>query len=89
MPFVRTFAPFVAGVARMTRAKFTFYDVTGAVLWVGGLVTLGYFFGNIPFVKEHLEKIIWALIVVPGLIAIVGAMRARKTEGAGEGATSA
>jgi membrane-associated protein len=80
MPFVRTFAPFVAGVARMTRAKFTFYDVTGAVLWVGGLVTAGYFFGNIPFVKEHLEKIIWALIVVPGLIAIVGAMRGRKRE---------
>ena len=78
MPFVRTFAPFVAGVAQMTRAKFTFYDVTGAVLWVGGLVTAGYFFGNIPFVKEHLEKIIWALIVVPGLIAIVGAMRARQ-----------
>ncbi len=85
MPFVRTFAPFVAGVARMTRAKFTFFDVTGAVLWVGGLVTLGYFFGNIPFVKEHLEKIIWALIVVPGLIAIVGAMRGRKGQGATSG----
>ncbi len=78
MPFVRTFAPFVAGVAQMTRSKFTFYDVTGAVLWVGGLVTLGYFFGNIPIVKEHLEKVIWALIVVPGLIAIFGAMKARK-----------
>ncbi len=78
MPFVRTFAPFVAGVARMTRSKFSFYDVTGAVLWVGGLVTAGYFFGNIPFVKAHLEKIIWALIVVPGLIAIFSAMRGRK-----------
>jgi membrane-associated protein len=78
MPFVRTFAPFVAGVARMTRSKFSLYDVTGAVLWVGGLVTAGYFFGNIPFVKAHLEKIIWALIVVPGLIAIFGAMRGRK-----------
>ncbi len=79
MPFVRTFAPFVAGVARMTRSKFSLYDVTGAVLWVGGLVTAGYFFGNIPFVKAHLEKIIWALIVVPGLIAIFGAMRGRKS----------
>jgi membrane-associated protein len=84
MPFVRTFAPFVAGVARMTRAKFSVYDVTGAVLWVGGLVTAGYFFGNIPFVKEHLEKIIWALIVVPGLIAIVGAMRGRKGDRDGQ-----
>ncbi len=81
MPFVRTFAPFVAGVAQMTRAKFSFYDVTGAVLWVGGLVSAGYFFGNIPFVKQHLEKIIWALIVVPGLIAIFGAMRGRKSQG--------
>ncbi len=79
MPFVRTFAPFVAGVAQMTRSKFTLYDVTGGVLWVGGLVTMGYFFGNIPWVKEHLEKVIWALIVIPGLIAIFGAMKARKT----------
>ncbi len=76
MPFVRTFAPFVAGVAQMTRSKFTFYDVTGGVLWVGGLVLAGYLFGNIPFVREHLDKIIWALIIVPGLIAIFSAMRA-------------
>ena len=78
MPFVRTFAPFVAGVAAMTRAKFTFYDVTGGTLWVGGLIGAGYLFGNIPFVKEHLDKIIWAMIVVPGLIAIFGAWRARR-----------
>jgi membrane-associated protein len=78
MPFVRTFAPFVAGVAAMTRAKFTFYDVTGGALWVGGLIGAGYLFGNIPFVKEHLDKIIWAMIVVPGLIAIAGAWRARR-----------
>jgi membrane-associated protein len=43
MPFVRTFAPFVAGVAQMTRRKFTFYDITGALLWVGGIVTAGFF----------------------------------------------
>jgi membrane-associated protein len=85
MPFARTFAPFVAGVAQMTRSKFTLYDVTGAVLWVGGLVTAGYFFGNIPFVKQHLDKIIWALIVVPGLLAIFGAMRARAKEAAAKG----
>jgi membrane-associated protein len=59
MPFLRTFAPFVAGVAHMTRRKFSFYDVTGGTLWVGGIVTAGYFFGSIPWVKEHLEKIIW------------------------------
>ena len=41
MPFLRTFAPFVAGVAQMTRSKFTFFDVTGGALWVGGIVTRG------------------------------------------------
>ena len=76
MPFVRTFAPFVAGVAHMTRRKFTFFDVTGAVLWVGGIVTAGYFFGNIPWVKANLEKIIWALILVPGCLAIYGSWKA-------------
>ena len=80
MPFVRTFAPFVAGVAQMTRRKFTFYDVTGGALWVGGIVTAGYLFGNIPWVKSNLEKIIWALIVVPGLLAMIGAWRARRKE---------
>jgi membrane-associated protein len=78
MPFVRTFAPFVAGVARMTRAKFTFYDVTGGALWVLGLITVGYFFGNFPFVKAHLDKIIWAMILIPGLVVVWGAWKARK-----------
>jgi membrane-associated protein len=80
MPFVRTFAPFVAGVARMTRSKFTFYDVTGGALWVCGLTLAGYLFGNLPWVQLHLEKIIWALILVPGLIAIFGAWKARRGE---------
>jgi membrane-associated protein len=80
MPFVRTFVPFVAGVAEMTRSKFTFYNVIGGAIWVVGLTLAGYLFGNIPWVQEHLEKIIWALIVVPGLIAIYGAWRARRAE---------
>jgi membrane-associated protein len=79
MPFIRTFAPFVAGVAEMTRTKFTLYNIVGALLWVLGLCTAGYLFGNMPFVKEHLDKIIWALIIVPGLIAIFGAWRAGRT----------
>jgi membrane-associated protein len=78
MPFARTFAPFVAGVSRMTRSKFTFYDVTGGALWVGGIVTAGYFFGNVPFVKAHLDKIIWAMIFVPGLLILLGAWKARR-----------
>ena len=80
MPFLRTFAPFVAGVAQMTRARFTFYDVTGGVLWVCGITLAGYLFGNIPFVKEHLDKIIWAMILIPGLIAIFGAWKARRAQ---------
>jgi membrane-associated protein len=78
MPFLRTFAPFVAGVAQMTRSKFTFFDVTGGALWVGGIVSAGYFFGSVPWVKMNLEKIIWALIIVPGLLILVGAWRARR-----------
>src|SRR5262245_56078024 len=78
MPFLRTFAPFVAGVAQMTRRKFTLYDVTGGTLWVGGVTLAGYLFGNIPWVKENLDKIIWAMILIPGLIAIFGAWRGRR-----------
>jgi membrane-associated protein len=78
MPFVRTFAPFVAGVAKMGRAKFTLFDVTGGALWVVGLITIGYFFGNFPFVKAHLEKIIWAMILIPGLVIMLGAWKSRR-----------
>ena len=78
MPFLRTFAPFVAGVARMTRSKFTFYDVTGGILWVGGIITAGYLFGGIPWVKTHLDKIIWAMILIPGLVIVYGAWRTRR-----------
>jgi membrane-associated protein len=78
MPFLRTFAPFVAGVAQMTRRKFSFYDVTGGMLWVGGIITAGYFFGSIPWVKQNLDKIIWAMILVPGLFVLAGAWKARR-----------
>lgn len=80
MPFLRTFAPFVAGVAQMTRSKFSVYDVVGGGLWVGGIVTAGYFFGNMPWVQANLDKIIWAMILVPGLIVIFGAVKGRLKE---------
>ena len=86
MPFLRTFAPFVAGVAQMTRSKFTFYDVTGGLLWVGGILTAGYFFGSVPWVKLHLDKIIWAMILVPGLIVLWGAWKSRRKPGREAGA---
>ena len=78
MPFVRTFVPFVAGVAEMTRSKFTLFNVVGAVIWVVGLLSVGYLFGNLPIVQQHLSKIIWALIIVPGLIAMFGAWKASR-----------
>lgn len=80
MPFVRTFVPFVAGVAEMTRSTFTFYNVIGALIWVVGLTGAGYLFGNLPWVQTHLSKIIWAMIIVPGLIAMFGAWRASRSE---------
>ncbi|MBC7503267.1 MAG: VTT domain-containing protein [Herminiimonas sp.] len=58
VPIVRTFAPFVAGVSDMTFAKFQFYNITGAVLWVVSLVGGGYFFGNIPIIRDHLNTIV-------------------------------
>ena len=76
MPFIRTFVPFVAGVAEMNRGKFSLYNVVGALIWVLGLVTAGHLFGNLPWVQTHLSKIIWALILVPGLIALYGAWKA-------------
>ncbi len=78
MPFIRTFAPFVAGVAAMSRRRFSAYNIVGAVIWVIGLTAAGYFFGNLPWVQQHLSKIIWALILVPGSLALFGAWRARR-----------
>jgi membrane-associated protein len=77
MPFLRTFVPFVGGVAQMSRAKFTLFNVIGGLLWVLGICTAGYFLGSIPWVKENLDKIIWAMIFIPGLVIIAGALKGR------------
>ena len=79
-PFLRTFAPFVAGVSDMNRNKFTLYNLVGGALWVGGIVTAGFLFGNIPVVKANLEKIIWAMILIPGLVVIYGAWKAGRAD---------
>ncbi|HEY2561273.1 MAG TPA: VTT domain-containing protein [Caldimonas sp.] len=82
MPFLRTFAPFVAGVAQMTRRRFTVYDVSGGALWIGSVTMAGYLFGNVPWVKEHLDVIIWSAILIPGLLVLIGAWRARTKQAA-------
>jgi len=66
MPIVRTFAPFVAGVCAMRFARFQLFNLIGALLWVLGLVCAGYFFGNLPFIKQYLN-----LIVLGGISAAV------------------
>ncbi|MCG8909003.1 DedA family protein [Pseudomonas nitroreducens] len=74
LPIVRTFAPFVAGMAYMPYARFLFFSVAGSIAWVGGLVTLGYFFGNVPFIKQNLSVMIVAIIafsLVPMLIGFI------------------
>ena len=68
VPLVRTFAPFVAGVSEMHLLKFQIYNVVGAIVWVVGLVLGGYFFGNIPIIRDHLNTIVLlgiAAAVVP------------------------
>jgi membrane-associated protein len=78
LPFLRTFVPFVAGVAEMTRSRFTLFNVIGATVWVGGVTLAGFLFGNIPWVQQHLDKIIWAMIFVPGLLVLFGTWKARR-----------
>ena len=78
LPFIRTFAPFVAGVADMDRRRFTLFNVLGAFIWVWGICTAGYLFGHLEWVKANLDKIIWAMILIPGLMAVWGAWKAKR-----------
>ena len=78
LPFIRTFAPFVAGVADMDRRRFTLFNFLGAFIWVWGICTAGFLFGHLEWVKANLDKIIWAMILIPGLMAVWGAWRAKR-----------
>jgi len=64
VPILRTFAPFVAGIARMTYLNFTAYNLAGALAWVLSLLYAGYWFGNVPFVKENLTWVILGIVVL-------------------------
>ena len=78
VPIVRTFAPFVAGVGTMTYPRFLLYNVVGAVLWVGLLVPAGFFFGNIPVVRENFTLVILAIVALSVMPIAVEAVRGRR-----------
>lgn len=77
LPIIRTFAPFVAGIGRMSYLKFTIYSLIGSVLWVGLFLFGGYYFGNLPVVKRNFSLVIVAIIFVSLLPAMIGFIRSR------------
>lgn len=77
MPFIRTFAPFVAGASQMRYGYFILYNVTGAALWVGLCTLLGYFFGNIPIIKENFSTVLLLIIFISVLPGLIGVLKGR------------
>jgi membrane-associated protein len=71
VPIIRTFAPFVAGIGRMVYPRFMFYSFSGSVFWIGSLVFAGYYFGNIPVVKNNFTLVIFAIILISIMPAVV------------------
>lgn len=78
LPIIRTFAPFVAGIGRMTYRQFLAFSFFGSVAWIGFFVLGGYFFGNLPFVKQNLTLMIFAIIIVSLMPGLVGYLRHRR-----------
>jgi membrane-associated protein len=79
VPIVRTFAPFVAGIARMSYPRFALFNVTGGALWVGSLMLAGRLFGGIAWVQAHFEAVVVAIIVISVLPAVIEFIRARRS----------
>jgi membrane-associated protein len=78
VPIIRTFAPFLAGVAGMTYPRFLSYNVVGAIAWISSLVYAGYLFGNIPWVKDNLSFIVVAIVVVSLIPAVTTFIKERR-----------
>ncbi len=77
VPIIRTFAPFVAGIGKMTYGRFITYNVVGGLLWILILVLAGYFFGNIPVVKKNFTIVIFAIIIISVMPAVYEYLRGR------------
>ena len=77
VPIVRTFAPFVAGIALMCPRTFFFFNVTGCILWVGCLVSAGFFLGNLDWVRQNFSIIVYAIVVVSVLPVVIEVLRSR------------
>ncbi len=77
MPFIRTFIPFVAGASKMKYGYFIMYNVLGAVLWVFSCTLLGYFFGNIPIIKDNFSTVLILIILISVVPAVIGAIKAK------------
>lgn len=80
IPIIRTFAPFVAGIGSMTYGRFLSYNIIGGILWIAVCVFAGYFFGNIPIVKQNFTLVIFAIIFISIMPGIVGFIRHRYRE---------
>ena len=83
LPILRTFAPFVAGIGRMGYPRFLAYSVVGALSWVGLFVLAGYFFGNIPIVRDNFSVVIMAIIIISVLPAVSHVIRHRREAAGG------
>lgn len=77
MPFIRTFIPFVAGASKMKYGYFIMYNVVGAVLWVLSCTLLGYFFGNIPIIKNNFSTVLILIILISVVPAVIGAIKSK------------
>jgi membrane-associated protein len=78
VPIIRTFAPFVAGVSRMSYGFFLRWNIIGGITWVATFTLLGYFFGTIPFVEKNFELVIIAIVLISFIPAVVEAVKARR-----------
>jgi membrane-associated protein len=78
VPIIRTFAPFVAGIGKMSYTRYTVYNLLGTLPWVGGFAFGGYFFGNLPTVKRNFHFVVVAIVVISIMPAVIGYMREKR-----------